>query len=268
MLGRCRGDGSGGCVRRGSAAALGASDRRVRRTSDPSRSWSRSQVLLESLRSARPERPRGDDHAGHAAPQPLQRLRAERWWTAHPEILDEPIDAPIVVVGMMRSGTTLLQRVLASDPRLACAYGWEVGEPSPRLGLGPRRRSIRGSPTPRRARSRRARSPPSCSPSTPPTSTRRRRRSSSSPTPSCRTSPRPRATCPRYRSWVDTQDFAPAYRWLRRMLQLLQWQKRQRGEPVRPFVLKTPGAPRLPRRPCWPSSPTPTSCTPTATRST
>ncbi len=38
---------------------------------------------------------------------------------------------------MMRSGTTLLQRVLASDPRLACAYGWEVGEPSPRPGWDP-----------------------------------------------------------------------------------------------------------------------------------
>ena len=80
----------------------------------------------------------------------------------------------------------------------------------------------------------------------------------------------PEASCdvPRYRSWVDTQDFAPAYRWLRRMLQLLQWQKRQRGEP-RPAVRpQDAGAPRLPRRRCWPSSPTPTSCTPTATRST
>jgi hypothetical protein len=45
---------------------------------------------------------------------------------------------------------------------------------------------------------------------------------------------------PAYRAWIDGQDFAPAYRWMRRMLQLLQWQKRQRGEPVRPFVLKTP----------------------------
>ena len=52
----------------------------------------------------------------------------------------------------------------------------------------------------------------------------------------------PEASCdvPRYRSWLNAQDFAPAYRWLRRMLQLLQWQKRQRGEPLRPFVLKTP----------------------------
>ena len=67
----------------------------------------------------------------------IQRLRAEQWWTDHPEILDEPIEAPVVVVRMMRSGTTLLQRVLASDPRFACAYGWEVGEPSPRPGWHP-----------------------------------------------------------------------------------------------------------------------------------
>ena len=44
------------------------------------------------------------------------RLRAQEWIRRHPEILDERIVAPIVVVGMMRSGTTLLQRLLAADP--------------------------------------------------------------------------------------------------------------------------------------------------------
>ena len=41
----------------------------------------------------------------------------------------------------------------------------------------------------------------------------------------------PEASCnvPAYRAWLDHQDFTPAYRHLRRMLQLLQWQKR-RGE--------------------------------------
>ena len=60
----------------------------------------------------------------------------------------------------------------------------------------------------------------------------------------------PEASCdvPRYRSWVDAQDFAPAYRWLRRMLQLLQWQKRQRGEPAA-VRAQDAGPPRLPRRP-------------------
>jgi Sulfotransferase family len=49
------------------------------------------------------------------------RLRAQEWIRRHPEILQETITAPIVVVGMMRSGTTLLQRLLAADPRLHCA---------------------------------------------------------------------------------------------------------------------------------------------------
>lgn len=34
---------------------------------------------------------------------------------------------------MMRSGTTLLQRLLAADPRFDRAYGWEVVEAAARL---------------------------------------------------------------------------------------------------------------------------------------
>ena len=48
------------------------------------------------------------------------------------------------------------------------------------------------------------------------------------------------ADLPAYRAWLDDQDFAPAYDHLHRMLQLLQWQKRQRGEAAERWVLKTP----------------------------
>jgi hypothetical protein len=52
------------------------------------------------------------------------------------------------------------------------------------------------------------------------------------------------AHLPNYRSWLDEQDFAPAYDYLHRMLQFLQWQKRQRHpegtwSPKR-WVLKSP----------------------------
>src|SRR6478735_10268619 len=64
-------------------------------------------VLLDSLRSA----PLNDLGSmimrGTLLRSLIQRLRAEQWWTEHPEILDEPIVAPVVVAGMMRSGTTL-----------------------------------------------------------------------------------------------------------------------------------------------------------------
>jgi hypothetical protein len=167
------------------------------------------------------------------------RLRLEHWFAARLEIARERIEAPLVVVGMMRSGTTLLQRVLASDPRLACAYGWEVGEPAPRAGWGPAADDPRIADAEAREEQTRAFAAELFA--IHPTYVHEAEEEivfladaflSHIPEASC--------DVPRYRSWIDTQDFSPAYRWLRRMLQLLQWQKRQRGEPPRPFVLKTP----------------------------
>ena len=63
------------------------------------------------------------------------RLRAQEWFRRHPRSPTSEIVAPIVVVGMMRSGTTLLQRLLAADPRFHCAHGWEVVEVAPPLDL-------------------------------------------------------------------------------------------------------------------------------------
>jgi hypothetical protein len=168
-----------------------------------------------------------------------QRLRSEQWWSAHPEILSERIEAPIVVVGMMRSGTTLLQRLLASDPRIACAYGWEVGEPAPRPGWQPADEDPRIAAAEAREEQTRTFAPELFA--IHPTYVHEAEEEIVFMADAF-LSHIPEASCdlPRYRSWLDTQDFAPAYRWLRRMFQLLQWQKRQRGEATRPFVLKTP----------------------------
>jgi len=45
---------------------------------------------------------------------------------------------------------------------------------------------------------------------------------------------------PGFSRWLDAQDQTPGYRYLRRLLQLLQWQKRRRGEPGKRWVLKSP----------------------------
>lgn len=169
----------------------------------------------------------------------VQRLSAQDWIRRHPEIEDERIEAPWVVVGMMRSGTTLMQRLLARDPRHYCAFGWEIGEPAPRPG------TRFDAPDPRipdaEARSRQMRefAPDLWA---------------IHPTDALEPDEEivfladaflshvPEASCdvPEYRRWLDDQDFTPAYRYLRRMLQLLQWQKRQRGEQAVRWVLKTP----------------------------
>lgn len=168
------------------------------------------------------------------------RLRAQQWILRHPEITQETIVAPIVVVGMMRSGTTLLQRLLAADPRFHCAYGWEVVEVAPQLD-----HEWQATEDPRIAISE------------------KREATSRELAPELFAIhpmyarepeeeivflsdaflshvPEAGAHLPGYRSWIDEQDFTPAYDYLYRMLQFLQWQKRQRSQSAERWVLKSP----------------------------
>ncbi len=59
------------------------------------------------------------------------RLRAQDWFARHPEILARPIRRPVVIVGPMRSGTTRLHRLLASDRRFAYLRSFETISPVP-----------------------------------------------------------------------------------------------------------------------------------------
>lgn len=168
------------------------------------------------------------------------RLRAQEWIRRHPEILDERITAPIVVVGMMRSGTTLLQRLLAADARLVCAYGWEVVEVAPRLDY-----RFTDAPDPRIAISeaREAKSrelAPELFAIHPMYAREAEEEIVFLADAFLSHVPESGAHLPRYRAWLDAQDFSPAYAYLHRMLQFLQWQKRQRGAPIGRWVLKSP----------------------------
>jgi hypothetical protein len=70
------------------------------------------------------------------------RLRFEDYVARYPEALDEPLEPPIVVVGLPRSGTTHLVNLLASDLRLRSMPWWEVVEPIPVVGNGPGRDGV------------------------------------------------------------------------------------------------------------------------------
>lgn len=168
------------------------------------------------------------------------RLRAQEWIRRHPEILDEAVAAPIVVVGMMRSGTTLLQRLLAADPRFVCAYGWEVVEVAPRLD-----HRFTGAPDPRIAISeaREAKSrelAPELFSIHPMYAREAEEEIVFLADAFLSHVPESGAHLPRYRTWLDAQDFSPAYGYLHRMLQFLQWQKRRRGVWGERWVLKSP----------------------------
>lgn len=169
------------------------------------------------------------------------RLRAQEWIRRHPEIAEETIGAPIVVVGMMRSGTTLLQRLLASDRRFHCAYGWEVVEVAPRLDhdwSSPEEDPRIAVSEKREAASREL--APELFAIHPMYAREPEEEIVFLSDAFLSHVPESGAQVPRYRSWIDTQDFTPAYDYLHRMLQFLQWQKRRAGQTAARWVLKSP----------------------------
>lgn len=61
----------------------------------------------------------------------VRRLRIEDLVRRFPEILEIPIERPLIVAGLPRSGTTYLQSFLAADPRLRSLPYWEASRPVP-----------------------------------------------------------------------------------------------------------------------------------------
>src|SRR5438309_8201917 len=59
------------------------------------------------------------------------RLLLERDRRIHPEIAQQTIREPLFIVGLPRSGTTLLHILLAADPAHCAPLTWEVMSPSP-----------------------------------------------------------------------------------------------------------------------------------------
>jgi hypothetical protein len=59
------------------------------------------------------------------------RLRMERDRQLYPNVAQQEIREPLFIVGLPRSGTTLLHSLLAADPEHRCPLMWEVRSPSP-----------------------------------------------------------------------------------------------------------------------------------------
>ena len=60
------------------------------------------------------------------------RLMAEAAWSAHPEYAGVPVERPIFVTGLPRSGTTALHRLLTADPAHQGLELWLAEMPQPR----------------------------------------------------------------------------------------------------------------------------------------
>jgi hypothetical protein len=72
-----------------------------------------------------------------------ERLQMVDLLKRRPEILDEPVEVAGAILGLPRTGSTLLQRLLGASPQLTSGVWWEVTFPLPFPGEQP------GDPTPR-----------------------------------------------------------------------------------------------------------------------
>jgi len=67
------------------------------------------------------------------------RLLKVRFVREHPEVFAAPLTAPLILLGMPRSGTTLLHRLLALAPEARALRYWELRRPLPAPGDDERR---------------------------------------------------------------------------------------------------------------------------------
>lgn len=59
------------------------------------------------------------------------RLKVTAYLDARPELLQRPVERPVFVFGVPRTGTTLLSNLLAADPNRRSPLSWEIDDPVP-----------------------------------------------------------------------------------------------------------------------------------------
>ena len=168
----------------------------------------------------------------------VTRLRANAWFHRHPEILDEQLPPPVVILGLARTGTTLLHRLLASDPRIYSAAWWECRFPVPADDdvSGEQRRAAAIAEVAAILEAQ-----PELAAIHPWDALGADEDIMLMDQTLLSTAAESLACIPGYREWIHQQDLRPSYRYLLKLMRFLQWQKTQRGEQrAERWVLKTP----------------------------
>ena len=167
----------------------------------------------------------------------VNRLRFAEDLKCHPEILDEDVSNPIVILGMPRTGTTKLQRLISADPDVQRLEYWRVLNPARMPG------TKAGDPDPRIAMAQQSiamikQLMPDWMKSHPQDvheadeevylqifSFKCVMNFMSRPVPN-------------YQAWLRTQSMDDSYNYMKQMIQYLQWQGG--GKRNRPWIMKSP----------------------------
>jgi hypothetical protein len=152
-----------------------------------------------------------------------RRLEVEHWYAKHPEIDEQQIIAPLIGLGLPRTGSTALSCLLAEDPAVRSIRNWEVQAPCPPPETATEHSDPRIAETARRGAFQNQLAP------------RLRSMLPTSPTsPSeCQNFMgydlkshlfQAWANIPDYSEWLHHEaDLVPTYRYVKRVLKLLQW---------------------------------------------
>ena len=166
------------------------------------------------------------------------RLVLEDHVRRYPEILDEENDDPIVVVGLPRTGTTLLQRILSCDPRFYPMLWWECRYPAPLQADASPGEDSRVALARAEVQAMIDANPALLA--IHPFDAEAADEEGMLMEHSFMSFFDSYADITGYTEWMWDHDQTPAYLHLKRMLKFLQWQKRRRGISARRWVLKAP----------------------------
>ncbi|WP_245638371.1 sulfotransferase family protein [Croceicoccus bisphenolivorans] len=166
------------------------------------------------------------------------RVKAQRWFARHPEILERALPRPVIVVGPMRSGTTRMHRLLAADRRFQHLRSFETISPVPPDDFTPgEQHDERIADARKIQRMARLANP---------------RTLNIHPTGPCEPEEElgllvnsfwgmkheVQWAIPGYGRWSEKVDARPAYAQLARLLKLVSWS--QQKSSLKPWILKTP----------------------------
>ena len=164
------------------------------------------------------------------------RLRIENEFRLHPEIAQEEIIGPFVITGLPRSGTTKLLRMMAASPDLQKLPLWRILHPVPLGPTPPGEQDLRITIAEQMSALMREHYPDFYA---------GHPMNAFDPDEeewlldlvmlgyvNCH-----QARTPSFEKWMDTQAFDAWHPYLKKLLQLLQWQD---GSPKKPWVIKAP----------------------------
>ncbi|MEM1112337.1 MAG: sulfotransferase [Pseudomonadota bacterium] len=168
------------------------------------------------------------------------RARVQKYLRRYPEIREEVICEPLVIVGLPRTGTTMLHRTIAADHRMHAPIWFETRFPCPALNWDG---TVAGD-----GRIPAAQAEVQGMVDANPDLLAIHPMDALGPDEDIMLleqsfysfMPQSQANLPSFDSWLEAQDHTPGYEYLKLLLQFLQWQKKRAGQVAERWTLKAP----------------------------